>query len=85
MVVLIRMSYFIINIHTLSLYLSTIFFFTQIPGYILYKVGPMAFSFLKPSAPVDDLPPEATSKRQQKLKARQEKGDSRVKSVNVRR
>ena len=45
----------------------------------------MAFRFLKPSTPVEDLPPEPTSKRQQKLKARQEKGDPRVKSVSVRR
>ncbi|PAV20707.1 hypothetical protein PNOK_0333400 [Pyrrhoderma noxium] len=59
--------------------------YLSIPGYIIYKVGPMAFRFLKPSAPAEDLPPEPTSKRQQKLKARQEKGDPRVKSVSVRR
>ncbi|KAL5530640.1 hypothetical protein ACEPAF_6898 [Sanghuangporus sanghuang] len=60
--------------------------YIAIPGYVIYKVGPMAYGFLKPGgAPADDVPVESTSKRQQKLKARQERGDPRVKAVNVNR
>ncbi|EJD01065.1 putative opsin, partial [Fomitiporia mediterranea MF3/22] len=60
--------------------------YLTIPGYILFKVGPMAYNFLRPSGtPVEDAPAEPVSKRQQKLKARQDRGDPRVKSVNVKR
>ena len=46
----------------------------------------MAYGFLKPNQGLsEDAPAEpATSKRQQKLKARQERGDPRVKAVNVK-
>lgn len=37
------------------------------------------------AAPDSEVPVEPTSKRQQKLKARSEKGDSRVKATTVRR
>ncbi|KAH8113403.1 hypothetical protein DFH11DRAFT_341836 [Phellopilus nigrolimitatus] len=60
--------------------------YLTIPGYIVYKVGPMAYGFLRPSSsPSDEAPLEPVSKRQQKLKARQDRGDSRVKSVSVKR
>lgn len=60
--------------------------FDQIPGYAVYKIGPMAYAFLNPGrAPPEGVPVEPASKRQQKLKARQEKGDPRVKAVNVKR
>ncbi|KAI5117501.1 hypothetical protein M0805_009670 [Coniferiporia weirii] len=60
--------------------------YITVPGYVLYKVGPMLYGFLKPSAPSgEEAPAEPTSKRQQKLKARQERGDPRVRSVNVKR
>ncbi|THH11546.1 hypothetical protein EW145_g605 [Phellinidium pouzarii] len=51
--------------------------YISIPGYVLYKVGPMIYSFLRPSAPLAEEPVEQTSKRQQKLKARQDRGDPR--------
>lgn len=60
----------------------------QIPGYAAYKIWTMFISPMvlgRGAASDSEVPVEPTSKRQQKLKARSEKGDSRVKATTVRR
>ena len=63
---------------------------SQIPLYAFYKIwtsflGPMYFNRAKGDEGADSTTAEPTSKRQQKLKKREEKGDSRVKRVQVKR